>query len=72
MEQSNWSAAMLSLQMLKYYCRLSKKRMKKRKTDCFLTEKTINQLVYIGKGRGKLLKKLSFFMQKYLLSKTYK
>ncbi|MFI7966638.1 hypothetical protein ACFMKD_21965, partial [Acinetobacter baumannii] len=21
MEQSNWSAAMLSLQMLKYYCR---------------------------------------------------
>ena len=30
MEQSNWSAAMLSLQMLKYYCRLSKKRMKKR------------------------------------------
>ncbi|WP_281836347.1 hypothetical protein [Acinetobacter calcoaceticus] len=39
MEQSNWSAAMLSLQMLKYYCRLSKKRMKKRKTVCFLTEK---------------------------------
>ncbi|MEX7478779.1 hypothetical protein AB0861_021805, partial [Acinetobacter baumannii] len=24
MEQSNWSAAMLSLQMLKYYCWLSK------------------------------------------------
>ncbi|WP_151790624.1 hypothetical protein [Acinetobacter nosocomialis] len=28
MEQSNWSAAMLSLQMLKYYCHLSKKRRK--------------------------------------------
>ncbi|MEG8239947.1 hypothetical protein MKR66_00170 [Acinetobacter baumannii] len=25
MEQSNWSAAMLSLQMLKYYCWLSKR-----------------------------------------------
>ncbi|MCH2072026.1 hypothetical protein [Acinetobacter pittii] len=39
MEQSNWSAAMLSLQMMKYYCCLSKKCMKKRKTHCFLTEK---------------------------------
>ncbi|KCY62521.1 hypothetical protein J608_2726 [Acinetobacter baumannii 1288284] len=39
MEQSNWSAAMLSLQMLKYYCCLSKKRMKRVKKACFLTEK---------------------------------
>ncbi|MBJ9420755.1 hypothetical protein ACNQO9_11100 [Acinetobacter calcoaceticus] len=46
MEQSNWSAAMLSLQMLKYYCRLSKKRMKNRKTVCFLTEKN-NQLARV-------------------------
>ncbi|WP_080595450.1 hypothetical protein [Acinetobacter calcoaceticus] len=46
MEQSNWSAAMLSLQMLKYYCHLSKKRMKKRKKVCFLTEKN-NQLARV-------------------------
>ena len=70
MEQSNWSAAMLSLQMLKYYCRLSK-TYEKEKNRLFLTEKTINQLVYIGKGRGKLLK-TKLFIQKYLLSKAYK
>ncbi|MDS7942989.1 hypothetical protein ACG59Z_04235 [Acinetobacter sp. ABJ_C1_1] len=43
MEQSNWSAAMLSLRMLKYYCHLSKKRRKIEKTVCFLTEKN-NQI----------------------------
>ncbi|MEQ1134468.1 hypothetical protein [Acinetobacter seifertii] len=43
MEQSNWSAAMLSLRMSKYYCHLSKKRRKNEKTGCFLTEKN-NQL----------------------------
>ncbi|MGR2827396.1 hypothetical protein FY048_18115 [Acinetobacter sp. 1124_18A] len=64
MEQSNWSAAMLSLQMLKYYCRLSKKRMKTRKTVCFLTEKN-NQLARMyWKGRSKLLKNLFFLIQK--------
>ncbi|MCT2529229.1 hypothetical protein MNL87_19800 [Acinetobacter baumannii] len=36
MEQSNWSAAMLSLQMLKYYCWLSKKIGKRVKKACFL------------------------------------
>jgi len=39
MEQSNWSAAMLSLQMPKYYCHLSKKRRKIEKTACLLTKK---------------------------------
>ncbi|MDV7558356.1 hypothetical protein R4670_03880 [Acinetobacter baumannii] len=39
MEQSNWSAAMLSLQMLKYYCWLLKKIGKRVKKACFLTEK---------------------------------
>ena len=43
----------------------------KRENRLFLTEKTINQLVYIGKGRGKLLK-TKLFIQKYLLSKAYK
>ena len=36
----------------------------------FLTEKTINQLVYIGKGRGKLLK-LSFLFKIFII-KAYK
>ncbi|MEZ6840763.1 hypothetical protein ABVN80_05205 [Acinetobacter baumannii] len=40
MEQSNWSAAMLSPQMLKYYCWLSKRSGKSEKA-CFLTEKQL-------------------------------
>ena len=64
MEQSNWSAAMLSLQMLKYYCRLSK-RMKKRKQTVFNRK----QLIDIGKGRGKLLK-TKLFIQKIFIIKS--